>query len=216
MRKILKILTFTIVTLTAFVLIFKPELVGTMIPGIVEKIYVTINKIIPIEREDDLKLSIIALAIIMPIFAGIMRFISDFDAKGIKVVLMPFVLIVVCFVTGPVGILFGGFIIYMLFSAPSLFVVISYIYCCFLIFSDSVESRYSSSSSGYSSSGSGAYTGQSAYCDPDEYIARNGFSYICGVVSDKDIDKINNDPLLTDEQKEAIKRELDSKASLYY
>lgn len=166
MRKLLKILTFTIVTLTAFVLIFKPELVRTMIPGILEKIYVTINNIIPIERGVDLKLSIIAVALIMPIFAGIMRSISDFNAAGIVGALMPFMLIIE---TGLVGILFGGFIIYVLFFVPSLFVVISYIYCCFLIFSDSVESWDSSSSSEYSSSGSSSSSSDSGTISNEEW-----------------------------------------------
>lgn len=134
MRKILKMLTFTIVTLTALVLIFKPELVRTMIPGIVEKIYVTINKIIPIESDDDLKLSIFVVAMIMPIFAGIMRFISDFDVVGIIEALLPVVLIVVCFVTGPIGMLIGAFILNLFWGMPSLFVIISYIFCCLIMF----------------------------------------------------------------------------------
>lgn len=140
---ILKILTFTIITLTALVLIFKPELVRTMIPGIVEKIYVAINKIIPIEREDDLKLSIIVVAMIMPVFAGIMRSISNFDADGIKAALLPFVsflyIIGICFVTGLVGILIGGTILYILFKIPPLFVIISYIYCCYIMFSETED-----------------------------------------------------------------------------
>ena len=133
MKKILKILTFTIITVTAFVLIFKPELVRTMIPEIIEKIYVAINNIIPIERNDDLNLLKIIVAIIMPIFAGIMRFITDFDAEGIKVA---FMLIVVWFVAGPVGILLGGFILYLFFQMPSLFVIISYLLCCYIMFKD--------------------------------------------------------------------------------
>lgn len=140
MKIILKIFTFIIVTLTALVLIFKPELVRTMIPGIVEKVYMTINEIIPIDRENDLTLFVFIMAMIMPVFAGIMRSISDFDADGIKVALLPLGFIAgICFLGGFVGILFGGSILYILFKVPNLFVVISYIFCCFLIFADSVE-----------------------------------------------------------------------------
>lgn len=82
------------------------------------------------------------------------------------------------------------------------------------------KERYvSTTSSSYSSSSSRAretVNYSNTYSDPNEYIARNGFSYICGVVSDKDIEKINNDPFLSEEEKEAIKSKLDSKAALYY
>lgn len=141
MKIIIKILTFTIITLTALVLLLDPKLVRTMIPGIVEKIYVTINKIIPIERKDDLNLSILIVAVIMPIFAGIMRFISDFD-DGIGGQIMATLLvalvwfIVVCFVCGFIGILIRGFILFFLFEVLPLFVIVSYIYCCYIMLKD--------------------------------------------------------------------------------
>lgn len=134
---ILKIFTFTIITPTAFVLIFKPELVRTMIPEIIEKVYVAINNIIPIERNDDLNLLKIIMVIIMPIFAGIMRSISDFDATGIlEALLLPLWLVIVSCVGGVIGMLIGIGILYMLFAVSSMGVIISYIFCCYIMFKD--------------------------------------------------------------------------------
>lgn len=136
MKTILNILTFTIITLTALILIFKPELVRTMIPGIVEKIYVTINKIIPreIARTDDLELFISVVAMIMPFFAGIMCFISDFDegigGKIMVALLKPLVVIVVIFVGSFTGI------IDILIGIDTLYVIISYIFCCYIMTMD--------------------------------------------------------------------------------
>lgn len=137
----LKIFTFIIVTLMAIAAVIakiNPELIP--IPKIIEKLYAAINNVLPLEKGDDLNLLIVLAAIIMPLFAGIMRSISDITLNGIKCVAALFAFVVGCFIVGGIiTMFFGILLIYLLFKVCILSMVLSYLFCCFLIFADNIE-----------------------------------------------------------------------------
>ncbi len=144
-NKLLKILTFICVTLMALVMLaikINPELVMILpimkeIYAFIKEIYVAINEIIPLDRGDEINLLTIFAALIMPIFAGIMRSISNCNPSGIIAVAGFFIFAAACFfIGGVVTIFFGAILIFVLFKASIISLAISYIFCCGLIFSE--------------------------------------------------------------------------------